>query len=429
MTSNIFLSLLYAGAYIFSYIYYLHGYFEYLHFPLYNRTDVSWVWAMLLVIIPASIIGNIKNASSVFSAFTYILIYVPTIITMQLAYEGIYADLFLAQLTFLVAMIALLLVAKLEFTVANVSSRKKDVFGKILVSVALAAVCYIVISYGNNLSFVSLEDVYIHRAQNAEIGAVGLIGYIISWTSAFVVPVLIAVGISRRNNIYIAVGCFASIVIYMAEASKGTLLMPIILYLLHFLIAKFGVNNLYKSTMLSLSIVMIAGTAYVLKYDLSAPLTMIVAIVIMRVVATGGILNTIYFEYFQNNPKTYLSQYGMLDKVFQAYPYQGEPVGYVIGREYVSEGMNVNANFWASDGLMNAGLPGVLLVTVAVCIFFVVLNRSAKNCPLSLASLLILIFFSTAANASFFQALWSGGGIFMLLSFKYLKHDRRNPKD
>lgn len=421
MIANIFISLLYAGAYIFSYVYYLNEYFEYLHFPLYDGTMVSWMLTIFCVVIPASIIGSIKKTAEVFTAFTYVLIYTPTIITLQLAYEGSKEDIFLAQLTFLFAMVALLVFAKIKFETIAESSNGNNIFGGILISIAVVAVGYIIYSYRGSLSFVSLHDVYIHRARNSEIGASGLTGYVVSWTSAFVVPVLIAVGLSRKKYIYIAVGCIASIVIYMAEASKGVLLMPVILYLLHILISKFGVDNLYRSTVLTLSAVMFFGTVYVLKFDLSAPLTMAVAIVIMRVVATGGILNTIYYEFFQNNPKTYLSQYQPLNNIFQNYPYQGESVGYVIGREYVSEGMNVNANFWASDGLMNAGLLGVLVITSVVCIFLVILNRSARNCPLSLSSLLVLIFFSTAANTSFLQALWSGGGLFMLLSFKYLK--------
>lgn len=426
MVANILLSLLYAGAYIFSYVYYLHEYFEYLHFPLYAEADLGWFLPILFIAIPAAMMGKIKNAASVFSSFVYILIYVPTITTLQLAYEGGRVDLLIAQLTFLVSMVALLMVAKVNFTAAAPTTIKRGRLGEFLVAVGIISIGFIIASYRDNLSFVSLENVYSHRSENSDIGATGLISYVIAWTSAFVVPVLIAVGIQEKNNKYIALGCIASVVIYMAEASKGSLLMPIILYLLSLLISKFGVNNLYRSTMLVLSIVMIAGTLYVLKYSLSAPLTILVAIVIMRVVATGGILNTIYFEYFQSNPKTYLSQYGLFDGVFQTYPYKGEPVGYVIGREYVAEGMNVNANFWASDGLMNAGLPGVLVITFVLCIFFIILNKRSKDCPLNLVSLLILIFFSIAANASFFQALWSGGGIFMLFTFKYLKRSYEN---
>lgn len=421
MIFNMMSSLAYAVAYKFAYINYLHEYFEYLHFPYYDRGALSWALTIFFVIFPSFLIGHIKNASAVFSAFVYVLIYIPTIVTLNLAYSGGNLDLVLAQMTFMVAITMLLLASKFEFASNFKESLKKNYFGELLIATVAGSIVYIILTYGSALEFVALDNVYTHRAANKELGSTGLMAYVINWTSAFVVPVLIAIGITRKKYIYFFVGCMASVVIYMTEGSKGVLLMPIILCFFYLIMVRFGIDNLYKSTIIFLSLVMTFGTAYVMFFGLDAPLTIFIAIILMRVVATGGILNTIYYEFFQSNPKTYLSQYGPINGIFQKYPYDGEPVGYVIGREYVFEGMNVNSNFWASDGLMNAGLVGVLAITIMICFFLVVLNRQSRNSSLSLASLLVLIFFSTAANASFFQALWSGGGLFMLLSFKYLE--------
>jgi hypothetical protein len=422
MTSNVILTVIYALAYIYSYIFYLNNYFEYLHFPYINKDLYLLILSLILAVLPSVFIGQIKNVGTVFSSFVFLLIYLPTILTLHLAYSGTYGELLIAQITFMICMILLFIASKFNhFKTRSIDSSNTNYFGYVLVFASFFSIALIIITYGEKLKFVNLNDVYIHRAENKHLESEGWIGYIMSWSRTFVIPALVVYSFMNRKFTYFILACIASIIMYMADGSKGSLLMPVIIFFLYQLIQKFGIQNLYRSSLITLIFIMIIGTSYVYIFGLNAPFTIIIAIVIMRVVATSGILNTIYYEFFQNNPSTYLSQYGFFNGVIIDYPYGEEMLGYIIGREYVFDGMNVNANFWAADGLLNAGLIGVVVISIVTSIFLVIINKLSRNSSLAMSSLLVLIFFSIAANASFIQALWSGGGLFMMLSFKYFK--------
>jgi hypothetical protein len=148
--------------------------------------------------------------------------------------------------------------------------------------------------YRSNLRFVSFDDVYLQRFSNADLGNDIFSRYMFSWLINLFIPLVLLYGIVMKKKTYLIIGSFSCVCVYMSIAAKGTILMPIILWGMYFLLKKFSFKNIYFSMITVLTVILSLLLIFTNKD--STILFLISSLLMWRVIGTGGNLNLAYFD-------------------------------------------------------------------------------------------------------------------------------------
>lgn len=418
---RIIITFLFSISYVLGYVFFLNRFFDYAGFILHNKNIFFIIFSCIISVLPIIFYRGYKAISSVFSVFIYLLVYVPTILTFALGLDTSVFHIMGIQFVFC-SMMCLFFVADRFVLVRNFNNKNfAFISARIFLILTIISTLYVLYIYRGNLAFVSIRNVYEHRFANSAIGTDVISRYLMSWVSAFFVPVCLIYGIVNKKRIYIIAGTVACIVMYMATTSKGTLLLPIILLGLYFLLSRFDINQIYSSItlLLSLSIIVL-----LLTFPQPGSLVFYISSLFMwRVVGCGGHLNLWYYDFFSNHPHTHYSHIGPINLFMKSYPYGSLDVGQVVGRFYWTEDANTNANFWATDGIAAYGIAGIIIVSVVLLCIMVLLNTFTKKFDKKFILLLFIPFLSTLLNTSLFTTMWSGGGIFIIIFLLFCKSE------
>lgn len=419
---NILLALLFSIVYILCYKYFLYHWFEYAGFPFYEKHWTFILFSCVVSIMPISLYRGYRAISSLIAVIIYILLYIPTILTFALGSNEPISQIFWIQLVFMGAM-CLFFVADKFVLVRSFDNRKFGfVSARFFMILAIISTLYLLYIYRGNFVFVSFKDVYIQRTANNMIGTDTLSKYLMSWLVSLFMPICVIYGLFNKKYSYFIVGCIASIVIYMATAAKGALLMPVILLCLYILLLKERVKDVYSYIVLLLSFSLIGLLA--LSPQPISIIFYISSLFMWRIVGVGGNLNLWYYDYFTNHPQTLYSHIRPVDFFTQSYPYGDLGLGQVIGKHYWSQNMNANANFWATDGFAAYGLTGVVIISFVFAFVLIFLNTISKKYDKLFLLLLFIPFLGSILNTSLFSTMWSGGGFFIILLLLFIRRDQ-----
>ena len=418
--NNLIISSIYILVYILAYKYFLNKNFEYFGYIIREKTFGIWLLTFFLSIFPIVLYRGFHALSSFISFFIYLILYVPTILTFTFASIAPMSMVIIIQLAFMIGMCLIFYADRFVFENVSIQFTQKISIHFFLYLTILATL-FVFWTYRHNLRFVSFKDVYIQREDNETIGSGVISRYIVAWLTAFLIPMCLAYGFSYKKYIYLISGTLACILIYMATAAKGTILMPFFILSVYLLLIKSGTNRISQvlGCVLSLSIVLLLL--------ISRPDTIVYlvsSIFIMRTISIGGLLNLKYYEYFTTHPHTYLSHLNIVDGLTGLYPYGSKGLGQVVGSYYWGDKMNANANFWATDGIASFGILGIIFISLIFCFYLIILNFLTKNFNKTFVILLAIPLTFSLLNVSFFSTLMSGGGFFMLISLIFL--DRNN---
>lgn len=416
---NILLALIFSGIFYYCYVYFLNFYFEYANFPLFKPSAMLLFCSFIISAVPILLHKGFKSVSSIISIFIFIILYIPTIITFALALNEPIENVLFIQFIYFVSMCLLFLADRFVLTNSKIHLFKFISFRFVMILTVICSL-YPLYIYWGNLKFVSFSDVYVQRFANADIGADTITRYLMSWLNIFLIPICLIYGVINKNLFFFFVGTLSSVILYMTTAAKGTILMPFILLGLYYLLSKTGLKNIYSALILSLSVSMLGLLILTSYQGTDSPLFMAASILIMRVVATGGILNLTYYNFFLDHPHTYYTHIGPINAITGAYPYGNLQLGEVIGQYFIGD-INVNANFWATDGIASIGLIGVLVISVVLFLLLILLNTITKRYNKIFLVLLFMPFLATLLNTSLFQSMWSGGGFFIIILLLCLK--------
>lgn len=415
---NFFLAIIFSVVFYISYIYFLNLYFEYANFPLYPASTGTLITSFIIAALPSLLYNGFKAISSFIAVFIYIFLYMPTIVCVAIALNIGFETKLLIQSVFLVSICMFLYADKVVLYKTSRSFKRFISFRTILIIMILFTLVPLYV-YRSNLRFVSFDEVYTQRFANMDLGTDVFTSYLTSWLGSLIIPLCLLYGIISKKYIYFILGTASCVILYMATASKGTILMPFILLGLYYLFKRFGLNNIYPSLLIALSVFI--GALLIFTSGTESPIFIVTSILIWRVVGTGGQLNFIYYDFFTSHPNIYYSHIGPVNAITKSYPYGDLAISRVIGQYYWTEDMNANANFWATDGIASFGLAGVLIVSVVFFFLLVLLNTITRNYNKMFLVLLFIPFLGTLLNTSLFQSMWSGGGFFIMLLLFFLK--------
>lgn len=401
---NILISIGFAVTFLMVYILFLNHYFDYAGFTYFPKPAFFIYLALFLAVLPIIFYRGIQETSSFIALFIYILLYVPSVLTFALGSDQSLFQIFIIQSFFLIGMV-------LFFSVDRFSLELPVTFGftismKIMLVITVLAIGYVLFIYRNNLNLVSFEDVYIQRSANSKLGTDILSRYLSSWLFNFLIPICLAYGLLSRRNIFFWVGCLGCLIIYMATAAKSAILLPPIYFIFYQVFSRVSSKYLYPILSTSIALVMIIM--------LQLNFNMVSSIFLSRTIGNGGLSSLSYYNFFSNHPLTYYSHINFINFLTHDYPYGSLGLGEVVGQFFWSEEMNANAHFWAADGFASIGPSGILIVSFVMFVFFLVLNSVSRIHNKLFCVLCLLPFVLSLTNVSFFQSMWTGGGIFML---------------
>ncbi|NVN92179.1 MAG: hypothetical protein HXX11_16470 [Desulfuromonadales bacterium] len=362
---------------------------------------------------------KINKPSDLFCIILYLLIYIPPLFVM---YHTTIPELSpdevqMLNIYLLIGMVFVSIVPRLP----NFNFRRMPVTPQIFIAFltffSIGLVVYLVATLGRyahfTLDFVEVYDVRAAVGEAASAGGSAFASYATNWLSGFVFPLCFAIGIQCRKRWLVATGILAPLFLYTLTAMKSTLFTPLYMLLIYLLLRykreRFTLNfTVGYIVILSVGIVLnnwISGDAAI-AYS---------ALVHVRIFSIPAQLIAQYYDFFNNNPVTYLSHVKGFN-LLNEYPYSTD-LSHMLGDYYYgSPELGSNAGFWAADGLSGFGSIGIIYLSIVCGGILWLLDSLAvefdERFMALLCSYLVIVF----SCVSLFTTILSGGLVFVFLA-------------
>ena len=417
---TVIITVLYVIEYHYIYENFVAFYFGYADINYQTLKDGRYLPLILQASLPIVFFKGVRNFSSFFSFFIYVLVYIPFVDALYTcglpdSISTPYGVLFFLcmSLFFITDDISI----GRRFVVRNKRLIPFHVFE--LITVGILLIC--VISNIGNMTFVNFltdaSDLYEKRAEYTSSGLSRIIFYFVLWLAHFLLPFLSVVYITNKKYVKLSVVILASVLVYMINMQKATIIIPILIVLAYSFYRKFE-KSLIKIIPSAFIVLLLTLSLFLyLKSDI--PLLFgIAAIFIMRTQCIEGMEFDRYMHFFEveNNPVTNYSHIGIINSITNSYPYPES-----IGRMVAGDVGNANATFWLMDGVAAGGLVGVVVISFVFIIIKGFFNSIGKKYNYMIVIFSMLFVFSAAANVSLFTVLLSEGFIVAYLTYVFVK--------
>lgn len=369
------------------------------------------VWLMLSVI-PVVEYNGLKKISSFFSLFIYLLVYIPFIHGIFVAYGISNLQLGSCSLTMFIFLILYFKLGNGWSPIKDIEVRPQIPFMAIEIVTLLLTIVFVVIMR-DKMHFVNVftnqNMMYELRAQNSENGGGGGIAYIQGWLFGAFYPYLLVVYLRQKHWLKSLFPLAGYMLLFMADMQKLTFFMPFTLMALYYVIKinEEKISN-YLHSFIVLCLVIFSTIVYIFQ-DNKLVFT-IASFLLLRTVCVAGWLTQFYIHFFNENPYTYYSHINAVNFVTNSYPYNA-PLGRVVA--YGSQ--NANANFFLTDGVAAAGLAGIIFIGLLFLGILILINSISARYK---RTDIFIIFMPTMAfflNTSIFTTLLSNGLLFLII--------------
>jgi len=275
---------------------------------------------------------------------------------------------------------------------------------------------YVLLKFGRNFHLANLEDIYEVRSGMSEmVSASGswLGPYVQTWLAGFFFPLCLAVGLFAKRRWIIVLVAMGYLILFGIGGSKTTLFSMVYIPFVYLWLTRFG-------RFVSSAFVWCLSTVLVLPVFLELIFPSIiskwyVAVLHFRIFSIPPLLIAQYYEFFKNNPLTYMSHVRGVNLLVD-YPYD-EAYSLLIGKFYYG-GMNANAGLWAGDGLAGFGLQGIVFMSVVCAIVFYLIDCLSRSYDTRFVAVAITFAATSFMNAPISTTLVTGGlGFFMMTLF------------
>lgn len=411
------LVLAYLCCYHWSYVSYVNPTWEYGHYYYFSRELELHVLFYVFALFPLIFLRSVISPANFGVSLIYLLSYAPGQLTILFMWTGSERELIAVGLLLMVSMCVLIFAAEAAQPESESFAMLKraaisevdisPVIKMFLYVLTIVAVVVLIIENRGHMKLVSFYDVYSLRSEAAAASG-GVSGYLTMWLSLVLVPYYAARAITHRRWCLFAASLAIALLLYMSNGSKISLLMPfVVLGLRPFLSGDF-ISRLTLALLSALIILMIIDNQI---FDL------VKAIFVARTLSVSGWTIAIYHEYFTTHMFTNFGHVGIVQALFDNYPYGAYSPGQMIGSNYSgSAEANFNAGFWASDGIAAVGVAGIWIVTIPVALYLIILNWVSKGKSTVFVCLWSVGFWVTLMNAPLSVALLSGGGILLVVA-------------
>lgn len=282
--------------------------------------------------------------------------------------------------------------------------KKKFVFPKLryeqrmglLLVLCVIAMLYALFVIRNNINFKVLifSDIYKTRAESLDVAS-GIGGYILSWGSSTIFPIALLYGLVKKKNILIFISFIGMLYLYMSSGHKS-IFLSIFIYMYFYFIGKKKYNYSALNLHITFFIMMCWLIDYISRFNI------LVSMFARRVFFVPALLNTFYFDYFDNN---YLYWKFSLFKMFNE-DYEYVHIPRLIGQIYFNQDEMGANNGILSDGFMNFGMLGVIINIIIVALIIKII--SDLKLPRTLFGVLFKILFVLLSSFLFTSLITHG---------------------
>ena len=403
--------LLFAGLLTWAYIDVIAPVYAYRSFILLERSPQYYLFAALLVAVPALWMPvELHRASETALWFVYLMVFIPSIVVPVFATKVSEPSLFVLHATILAGFLILSLVPRVSLL--RLPEVRLGRVGFLFAVGTLTAILYaaVIQSYGFNINIVSFAEVYDVRAQYKAVSASILAAYGIPWLGNVIHPLLIAIGLRWKRVSLIVFGVFGQVVIFSITGFKSIALSGVLIVGLLIASRK---NGREFGLWMAWGAAAVVGLGVAVGKALNLPLLTHMAT--SRLFVTPGLLSGHYYDFFSTHPKVQMSD-GVLSS-FASYPYALEP-DQVIGSNYFGDAdVHANANIWA-DAFANFGVGGILVFSLALAGVLWVYDSIVRVKDRRTAVMLLGIPCITLSNTALETSLLTHGiGLVILLMF------------
>lgn len=420
--TNFMTAIVFVFIYRYIHIDFLVKYFEYFGYcDLTSTYYEKWI-TNIIAIIPILLYSGREKASNYISILIYILIYVPIIITIQYSFSNYY-NVINYQLVFLFAMCLFFLSDFFIYNKYSVTANTDVIPVKLWLWSGVMLSIIVLTSYGpSSLRLVSFEEVYDVRNDNQDVlDSNPIIGYFVLWISYVFVPLFAAIGLMNKKKSMIALSVMFALLIYMSTGSKATILAPFFAFSIFFCLKHIGFKYLFPTVVAGFLLVMIWSD--VAGNNENKVNFMVASVLLLRTLGISGLLSIAYIDFFANNPYTYYSHIGIVNKITGAYPYGNDVLGKAVWSGFrnvnVEDAMNANANFLVTDGIAACGVFGVFFISIIFFLLLIYINKVTARYNQTFVFILLLGAVLSLLNVSLFTTLVSCGLLLLILFFRF----------
>lgn len=298
-----------------------------------------------------------------------------------------------------ILLILFTLIAPLKFPIKTFAS--STYFKHILVvSIAIFMLIPIALAFqfNFNLNTLLLSDIYETRAIFTNIISSRL-NYFYNWEVKIVIPVLLAFFLIQKKYIFAFFSFLILIYLFIISGNKAVYMTTLVTLFFYFI----GGKSFIKKIKYFLFFLMLALIAIPLidVYILNGFLLR--GIFVMRVFFFPALLNYCYFDFFAN-VSLYFSENHFFNQYFHS-PYELNSA-YLISIKYFNTDEMYANNGIISDGFMNLGYWGVLILTTLFSFIFMFFNSITINARYFGIFFIFVFFF---LSAPMFTIILTGG--------------------
>lgn len=404
---------------------YLCPLFGYIGYKKYVSTEYEETLSNVLAFLPIVFFQARKVPSDLIAILTYILIHVPTVITLQYHFKD-YDSIIVFQVVFTLAQVLFFLASANRLGREQCTSYTDSIPVRTYIVAGAVILLVLIVFFGDRLRLVSFSDIYSLRSENDKFArGYGFVNYFSMWAADFFAPFLIAYGCMRKKVVIALMGVACSLVVYMATGSKSAILIPFAVLGIYFIMAnKRTVTIKYLFPAITAGVLVL----YLLSLYIDNKLFYFVGTVLfMRTLGVAGWLAAGYISVFESYPFTYFSHIGIVNYFTGMYPFHNPSLGNAVWTIYRGRGVhtNANANFLLTDGFAALGIPGILLIAIVFYCILVYLNRISNNHDKAFVMATLTGTILAVTNVSLFTTILSCGFIFCILLFRFTQTRQR----
>ena len=268
---------------------------------------------------------------------------------------------------------------------------------------------------GHNFRLANLEEIYDVRSAAAEIveqtgSRLGF--YAQTWLAGFVLPFCFAAGAFARRWWIVAVAGAGYLLLFGIGGSKTTLFSFIFLPLVYLWVRRM---NRYSSSWFAWGLLfLLLGGPLLNVAGLRGLAYWYIAVVNFRTFSVPALAIAQYYEFFQQNPYTYMSHVKGFS-LLVPFPYEGD-LPQIIGQYFYGAPVGLNAGLWAGDGLTAFGPMGIIVVSAICAAIFWVFDSVCSRYDPRFVMVAMAFIATSFANVSLFTTILSGGFAFLVVA-------------
>lgn len=408
--SNVVVAIIYAFVYDYVYSNHIATVWEYaVARQFYPLSTYNYIIYSFLAALPFLFYKGTRYFASAFSLFIYIFVYIP--FTHSLFVYGFPEYLRNSyQIFFFILMIVYFRTDSFTLFKKTVITSKRTVPFKVIPIITILLFVILIILNRSQLHFVNFFSDSKSLYEFRESANIQLI-YVLCWLRAAFLPLLMLCYLSKSDWVRYSITFAGFVLLFMLDQQKMTIVFPFAITAIFFAIRFYKTQFAYRFHIFLVAI-FITIPIIIMKYEENPLSIMFSLIFIYRIQCIAGMQFQRYLDFFeiQDNPFTYYTHIGIVNKLTGLYPYH-DPIGVAIN----TDGSNSNATFFLMDGVAGGGITGCMIIGIVFLLVKSLLNSFSYVYSVPLLIALFLFPLQSLMNVSLFTALFSHGIIVLIL--------------